>query len=150
MPVGFWLLLQYIKARQNADTRMLSLRIHNSDAAVSLQDKPEATTWQRAIPERDGIWPGQQCMLPFICGALLCPIWSSESHMHTDSTCIFASCQARCLFEAGKGVQGLTVAPVRANQADVCTATMVDQHIFFCMLLGTGVSCSTACMSHHD
>jgi hypothetical protein len=54
------------------------------------------------------------------------------------------------VFEAGKGLQELTVAPVRANQADERNAIMVDQRLFFCMLLGKGVTCSTACTSHHD
>lgn len=126
MLVGFRLLLLSIEVRQDADARMLSLPMQNCVTALLLQDKPEATTWQCALPERDRIRPGQQCMLPLISCALLCPIWSGELHTPTDSTCISAACQARCLFEAGKGTQGLTVAPVRADQADVCTATMID------------------------
>ncbi len=50
MLVGFWLLLLYIKVRQDADARMLSLPMQNFVAALLLQDKPEATTWQCAIP----------------------------------------------------------------------------------------------------
>ncbi len=94
MLAGSCLLLQYVEVTQDVDTWMLSLPMQNSVTALLLQDKPEATTWQCAIPEWDRIRPGQQCMLPFICCALLCPIWSSELHMHTDRTCISAACQA--------------------------------------------------------
>ncbi len=87
MLVGSCVVLRFVKGRQDADTWMLSLPMQKYVTALLLQDKPEATTWQCAIPERDRIWPGQQCMLPFICCSILCPIWSSESHMHNDNSC---------------------------------------------------------------
>ena len=78
------------------------------------------------------------------------PSYAPSGQVSRTCTLTAPACQARCLFAAGKGLQGLTVAHVRVNQSDVCTATMVDQQVFFCMLLGTGVTYSTACMSHHD
>lgn len=53
MLLGSYLLFHCVKARQNADTW-----IQNCDAALLLQDKPEAPTWQCAIPEWDRIRPG--------------------------------------------------------------------------------------------
>lgn len=56
--LGSCLLFHCVKARQNADTWILSLHVQNCDAALLLQDQPEAPTWQCAIPEWDRIRPG--------------------------------------------------------------------------------------------